>query len=427
MKKNRAGALKLLFIGIVIGLLLVANVLIGGKIDDRYDTYLDARESISNSSGGAFSLRGIYIAIPYLQTYLSEGKEKTKEGFTLLQAKSINYVANLQSENRSLGIYNFPIFTGEMFIDADFDIEPIKDDTYKYGCKYFPSKAKLIIELKDTLLLERPEFQINGKDYASYYYSSPSYCDTNLNGIVCDLNLTNAGSYNLTTKLKIRGAKNFRVDITSAESYLAVKSDWTAPGFTGFTYLPDTHEITDQGFTAKWNIPFDSGSESHDIGFSFIKPVSLYKQLERAHNYAFLFIIVPFIVLFMFEIFASINLHPINYLLSGAASVIFFLLLLSISEHLNFSAAYLIGALASGVLISLYVISITRKYKLGLIMALVFAAMYTYLFLCLKSEDYALLMGSIFAFIVLAALMFITRKVDWANLKKRSHTEIIQE
>ena len=133
--------------------------------------------------------------------------------------------------------------------------------------------------------------------------------------------------------------------------------------------------------------------------------------------YGFLFIIVPFIVLFLFEIFLKVNLHPVNYLLCGAASIVFFLLLLSFSEHIPFFAAYLVSAAASGVVTSFYVGSITRMPKTGFEMMGVFLIMYGYLYCSLKSEDYALLIGSIFAFILIAVLMIFTRKVDWNNLR----------
>ena len=214
--------------------------------------------------------------------------------------------------------------------------------------------------------------------------------------------------------------------LNSSSTMLAINGDWASPGFTGYSYLPDERTLSENGFSAVWNIPFDAGDGSHSIGFNFIQPVNLYMKLQRANTYAFLFIIVPFIVLFMFEIFASINLHPVNYLLSGAASVLFFLLLLSLSEHLSFIASYVIGAVASGVLVSLYTALITKKYKLGAVMAGIFVILYGYLLGCLQSEDYALLMGSIFAFVVLAVIMFMTSKIDWSNLKKMEHADLIE-
>ena len=126
------------------------------------------------------------------------------------------------------------------------------------------------------------------------------------------------------------------------------------------------------------------------------------------------------IVLFLYELFMKIQLHVMHYLLCGAASIVFFLLLLSVSEHISFGAAYLVSSCASGLLTSSYVAAITKQFKTGIGMSGVFLLLYGYLFFSLKSEDYSLLIGSIFVFIIIAALMFFTRKIDWNNLGKNN-------
>ena len=108
-----------------------------------------------------------------------------------------------------------------------------------------------------------------------------------------------------------------------------------------------------------------------------------------------------------------------HYLLSGAATVLFFLLLLAISEHCMFEPSYVIAALAASVTVSLYLISITKKYTLGIIMMLIFVLLYSFLYFSLRSEDYALLLGSIFAFSILVGIMYVTRKVDWYKLERK--------
>lgn len=427
MKKISPVAVKLVFIGLIIGVLSIASCMIGSKMDERRYTYNDALDSISESAGGVFSVDGSFIGIPYTENYSTfednKWKTRTREGLKVVNLQTVKYNADLKSEIRNLGIYNAPIFTGELEINGCFNIPEFENDS---SFTYYPEKTILIIPIKATSLMEKPMFEINKIKYESFYNSNVHKIMNDRDGIACRLQNIEPGIYNFSTVLKVRGSKRFMVNIDSAETKLYVKSDWNSPGFTGYEYLPDNREITDDGFTACWNVPFASENNKSSIGFDFIKSVNLYKKLDRAHNYAFLFIIVPFIVLFMFEIFASINLHPVHYLLSGAASIIFFLLLLSISEHLTFNIAYLIGAIASGILVSLYVMSITKKIKLGGIMSLMFVLLYGYLFFCLQSEDYALLMGSIFAFVILAGIMFITRKVNWSNLKKSDHTDLIK-
>ncbi len=415
--KNKNIFSKLVFIGAVILVLLVANVVIGSKIKDRKNVYETAVADINSSAGGEFSSQGFSIAIPYEvynTNYLGERTTKQSDGVHRIYPESVDYECTFGSEKRTLGIYSSPVFTGLLNINAAFKNVTLPQNTP--STIYYPEKAYLIYKVSDKNIMERPVFNVNKTENETYYKN---------NGICC--NLANPeGGYKVSASFKIRGAETMHFWLNSSSTTLAINGDWASPGFTGYSYLPDERTLSENGFSAVWNIPFDAGDGSHSIGFNFIQPVNLYMKLQRANTYAFLFIIVPFIVLFMFEIFASINLHPVNYLLSGAASVLFFLLLLSLSEHLSFIASYVIGAVASGILVSLYTALITKKYKLGAVMAGIFVILYGYLLGCLQSEDYALLMGSIFAFVVLAVIMFMTSKIDWSNLKKMEHADLIE-
>lgn len=424
MKNKTNSIVKFIFIGVVIGILLILNACIGGKLSERERTHNSAVNEISQAAGGFFSINDVYIAIPYTFTKVSKNDKGVEEiivdnGTIYYQPKKVDYNVEIKTQMRNIGIYEAPIFTGDIDMNAEFYINlPKNGGGYEYNYK----KSYLRVKINDRLVMSQPTFTINGKKYGTEY-SGSSY---DKSGITAYFNC-DTDKINFSTTLRIRGAEIFSIKLASTETHMKVNSDWVSPGFSKFDYLPVTHEITDKGFTAEWNIPFDGGDSTHSIGFNYIQPINIYKMLDRAVNYGFLFILVPFIVLFLFEIFASINLHPLHYLLSGAASVIFFLLLMSFSEHINFGSSYIISAVASGVLVSLYVASITKKYRLGFTMSLVFAMMYGYLFMSLKSEDYALLIGSLFAFIILAAVMFLTRKVDWNNLKKEKNTLVTNE
>lgn len=422
MKKISPVTAKLFFIGLIIGILCISNALIGNKMKQRKYTYLDATNEIAKSAGNYFNLKNAWILIPYTEI----NNYKTTNNVLIQHATKIQYDTNLNSEMRTLGIYNSPVFTGTISIKSHFDLPKLTNNENR---TYSFDKATIIIPMHSTSLLEKPIFTINNKTYDTFYNTTKnenSNIDKYYSGIACNIDLSNLNEIDLSTELKIRGSKEFNINLDSAETKLTIESDWPSPGFTEYSYLPDTRNITESGFTATWNIPFATESETK-IGFKFIDVNNPYKKLERSHNYSFLFIIVPFIILFLFEVFTELNLHPMHYLLSGAASIIFFLLLLSLSEHIHFEIAYLISALASCLLVSLYITSITKKIKYGGIMSFMFILLYLYLLFCLKSEDYALLMGSLFAFIILAVIMFITRKVNWTNLKKSNNTALIEE
>lgn len=418
--KNKTIVSKLAFIGAVVLLLLLANVLIGSKINDRRNVFNDAVANINASAGGSFSSEGFVIAVPYeiydIDYYGERKNKKLDNGDRVfyIYPESSDYDFTFATEKRTVGIYSSPVFTGTLDISASFKNVEIPADSKEKD--YHPEQAYLVYKISDKSVMERPVFSVNGSSDGTYYKHQ---------GICCNLE-NPEGDYKIEASLKIRGAENVDFRLNSSSTTLAISGDWASPGFTGYSYLPDERNLSDSGFSAKWNIPFDAGDGSHLIGFDFVQPVNLYTKLNRANTYAFLFIIVPFIVLFMFEIFASVNLHPVNYLLCGAASVLFFLLLLSLSEHMNFFASYIIGAAGSGILVSLYTALVTRKYRLGAVMAGIFVILYGYLLGCLQSEDYALLMGSIFAFVILAVIMFMTSKIDWSSLKKKEHADLIE-
>lgn len=436
MRKKSGITGKVIFIGLVTGLLLIANACIGGKLKDRENAKNFAVKQISEAAGGRFSLKEIYVSIPYtyIHTYRDASgvllQEKIEDAKTF-PASAIAYDASLSTQMRTIGIYSAPIYTGNIKIDCVFDVDIPEN---KDGYEYFPEKASVRLAIKEKSIMNRPVFVINdartdvsfskgfsdnlrqSKELAaqtdvSFSKSSPGNQSELTSSFVC-----RDGKNSFSTTLEIRGAESFQVMLASTQAKLSVKSDWQSPGFSNYDYLPDIHEITDTGFTASWNLPFSSIDEKNYIGFDYVQPVEIYKMLHRTIGYGFLFIIVPFIILFLFDVFLRTNFHPFHYLLSGAASVIFFLLLLSFSEHISFSAAYIISAAASGLLVSMYVASITRRFFLGCSMGGAFVVLYCYLFFSLKSEDYALLIGSLFAFTILASVMFITRKVDWNSL-----------
>ena len=144
-----------------------------------------------------------------------------------------------------------------------------------------------------------------------------------------------------------------------------------------------------------------------------MEPVTAYTKNSRTAKYGLLFLIIPFSVFFLFEIITRRRIHPIQYLMAGLGNVVFYLLLLSLSEHLGFNAAYLLSATGVITLVTLYARSILGKGSRGWIMAPILAVCYGYLFVVLQSEDYALLLGSLGLFLLVGTVMFLTRKIDW--------------
>ncbi len=407
---------KLFIIGAITIALLIANACLFGLLSERETAYDNAKDSIAEAAGDRYRQEGIYLAIPYgrYKDIIGRNGQTVRELVTeyqIISPEIISLDAKLKTEKRKLGIYSAPIFSGTVNAKATFNIMEVLKTSPNRIWKL--NHAMLIIEISDQSLTSRPTFTINKKNYATNFSkinSDISNLTSSVQGIAAEFRLNeNTENLEFETTLDIRGAKKFLSKINSNQFYMDIQSDWKSPGFTGFSFLPNSHELTDSGFTAHWALPFVNSELDHSAGFSFIDPINSYAKLFRAIKYGFLFIIVPFIVLLLFEFIAKVELNPLNYLLSGAACVIFFLLVIALSEHISFGASYLIGSICSGALVSWYIFALSKKIKFGVMISGVFTALYSYLYFSLQSEDYALLIGSIFAFVLTGILMFFTR------------------
>tara|TARA_B110001452_G_scaffold227429_1_gene202332 strand:- start:106 stop:705 length:600 start_codon:yes stop_codon:yes gene_type:complete len=194
-------------------------------------------------------------------------------------------------------------------------------------------------------------------------------------------------------------------------------------------YLPDERTVSSTGFNSKWNILHlnrnypqewignDYGIDSSSFGTDLLLPVDNYKKSYRVARYAILFLVLTFITFFFVEIMSKVFIHPIQYLLVGIAIIVFYTLLLSISEHIKFNLAYIIASILTISLVSLYTFSILKSKQIGLLIFGILLIMYSFIFTIIQLEDYALLIGSLGMFTILCIVMYYSRKIDWYNIK----------
>jgi inner membrane protein len=231
--------------------------------------------------------------------------------------------------------------------------------------------------------------------------------------------------------IAIQGGQYVRFLPVAQDTHVSVSADWASPSFQG-SFLPNSSNITGSGFDAVWDISYLSRdiplfwkteSVHYDysdsfFGLNFFRAVDTYSLNTRAVKYAILFLIVPFLTLFLLEIYTGKRIHPVPYLLSGIGNVIFYLLLLSLSEQMWFYLAYLLAAIAVTIMLTLYSRSLLASWNKSWYMGLVALLSYVLLYALLNAESYALLIGSIGAFVVVALVMFLTRRLDWYGQEK---------
>jgi inner membrane protein len=242
-----------------------------------------------------------------------------------------------------------------------------------------------------------------------------------------------------TVALRLRGAESVRFFPAARETSVKLAGDWKNPSFAGYA-LPSARQVGGQGFTVEWfatesSRPFANSLEAnlsddekarfrgYSFGVDFLLPNDVYSLCQRSLRYALIFIIIPFAALFLFELTRKKRVHPVQYAFIGLADAVFYLLTLSASEQIDFLLAYALAAAAVTALIGMYATSLFKSRKQGLAMAGILGAQYLYLFFALKSEDNALLIGSVGLFALIAILMFTTRKIDWYREDKPTDEE----
>jgi inner membrane protein len=264
--------------------------------------------------------------------------------------------------------------------------------------------------------------------------ATPTYGNQALltDGLQVNIDLTGINQDKLTF--------NYTLDLTGSDelSFLQlgkttdvqIDGDWNSPSFDG-RFLPDTRKITDNSFSAHWrmlyyNRPFPQQWSADDtllnsqikqqnsaFGVKLRLPVDEYQKTTRTNKYAILIILLTFVSLFLTELIRKQKIHVFNYLLIGAAMIIYYSLLLSFSEQIGFNAAYLVASVATVTLITIFIASLLKNKLAALLFALILSVFYLFIFIIIQLEDFALMMGSIALFVIVALLMYFSRKINW--------------
>jgi len=255
-------------------------------------------------------------------------------------------------------------------------------------------------------------------------------------------------AYAFAFNLGLSGSQRLQFIPTGKQTTVVLRSKWPSPSFSG-AFLPQARRVDKEGFEARWQVswfgrgypqqwttPPESEKrtamkavlEGSAFGVDLFLPVDAYQKTERSTKYGVLFLLLTFLTFFLYEVFSGLSLHPMQYLLVGSALCLFYLLLLSISEHAPFGISYLVASAATVLLIGGYSAAVLRGRLRALLMTLVLGVLYVYLYVLLQLEDYALLLGAAGLFVILALVMYLTRRIDWGGVRREksvSSTEVV--
>ena len=413
---------KLIIIAALSLLLLIPAMMIQDTIRERENTRSTVISEVSQKWGNAQSIAGPFINIPF-EVQLGEGDKQTtitKVATFLPEELFIDGVVSPNKLKRSL--YEVILYEGAFEIDANFNAL----DFSKWNANpdlILWDKASISLGLTDLRgISDKIEFSLNTKKLEV----EPGISENTImrSGISVKTKLGADTNYRVRIKLNLNGSDRLYFIPLGKSTKVGISSTWPSPGFEG-AFLPKKRDVNDDGFESNWHVLHLNRNypqqwldnqfyvDDSAFGVRLIEPVDQYQKAFRSVKYAFMFISLTFMIFFFAEIKNKLKIHPIQYLLVGLALVVFYTLLISLSEHISLNLAFLVSSLSIIGLISLYAASIFKKKAFVASVALSLSALYTFLFTILQLEDYSLLMGSIGLFVIIALLMFAARKVEW--------------
>lgn len=435
---------RMLMMGALILILLIPLSYVKSLIRERKYRQKEVVNEINQKWGDEVLLYGPILKVPYktyikkkifneeTKIYKEETIEKVKNAYFF--PNDLGVTSNINPEEKKRGIYKTAVYASEIkiagnFTTPDFSEIDIKDEDILW------EKVKVVMKTSNLKGVNNlVQIQMNETKYAfsSKYENSSTYEGrTNLHKLESKFikkeDLPTNKNIDFSITVAINGSKQIQFIPIGKETNVNITSNWKNANFIG-EYLPyNPDKISADGFNAKWKVldinrPFPQQSfegipnlRTYALGVNFMIPVDEYQKSERSLKYGFLVITLTFLVFFLIQTMSKIPIHPFQYLMIGIALTMFYTLLISISEHSNFSNAYIIAGMAVVILISLYSKSILKNFKFPVFIGVSLTVLYTFIYVIIQLENYALLVGSIGLFAILATVMYTSRKIDWQN------------
>ena len=406
---------KIFLIMILILVMLIPKGMVEDLVYERKDRSIEAINDVSSKWGRNQVIDGPVISIP-----LKEGSSDKK--YFHMYCKKLNVSAKVDSEERNRGIFSAILYTSTIDLKGNFNIPQARELGLQEGSLDY-SRAFLSVGISDPLgIAEGVKVDINGTEYEA----KPGLpVNTGMcKGFHIPLEI-DAGQreLNVSSILKVNGSEQLEITPTVNNTEVSMTSNWKDPSFMG-SFLPAKRDVKDTGFSAHWNVHdlqgnienswFDKNSNQSKpkFGVRLIQVNDVYQRILRVIKYAILFISFTFAAVFISERLTRMSIHPLQYLLTGLASLFFYVFLLSLSEHMAFNAAYGLTSLVITLLIAGYAKAIFRSLKMAFTMGGICSFLYLFLFGTLQLEDYALLMGSCGLLFILAIVMYLTRGLN---------------
>jgi inner membrane protein len=435
--------LKLLVVIILALLLLVPSNMIRSIILEREGLNSQTTNEVSSKWAEAQMINGPILTIPLIYGEENDDKTTYKTVYWHHLPQRLSIDGNVTPQTLRRGIYEVAVYSSELSLKGSFTLSGQVDRTNLTAIQY--DRAFMTIGISDLRGIKE-EIIVKWGDQDLKVYPGSRISELVPSGITVDLpeirHLLDSHvepdevqdpdirEINFNLDLQLQGSQNLSFVPLGSTTEVRINSNWTSPSFNG-NFLPDTREVGGSGFLASWkvlqlnrNYPQTWTSDQHQydlnrsaFGVDLILPLDDYQKSMRSIKYAIMTIALTFLIFFLVEILNKRRIHPFQYALVGLALCLFYVLLVSISEHSNFNFAYAISFVGILLMISLYSIRIFKSGKLTFLLVGCLAGIYGFVFVTLQLKDYALLMGSIGLALILGITMYFTRNIDWYKLK----------
>jgi len=429
--------LRLIIMGVLLLALHVPLTMMCSVVDERSKRKNQVVAEVSRNWGDSQTVGGPVLVVPYRYSWIdSTAQRQSAVARYYFLPESLDIDGAVESAERKRTLFKVIVYTARLKIRGRF-LPPVLTETRPAPDEVLWDQASLNLGVSDPRGIARamtltwngqtqafvPGTVQNGLIAAGVHAPAPGITGQKSDPSRFELDL------------ELKGTGDLRFIPAGNETTVRLTSPWPHPSFVGTP--PDAPRIDQSGFQASWRVPYfgrgfppawkggDAQAEQQlsaqasasAFGVSLVQPVDIYVQTDRAIKYAALFIVMTFVIAFLWEITGGVLVHPIQYLFVGFTMCVFYLLLLSLAEHQGFDRAYGIAGAATVALLAWYWSWVLGGRRQGVLMGVNLTALYGYLYLLLRLEDYALLAGATGLFAMLTAVMFLTRKVNWYELR----------
>ncbi|MBB1645233.1 cell envelope integrity protein CreD [Sphingobacterium sp. UME9] len=462
-KISNSTVLKLFVIFFLSLILLIPLALISDLIEERKNREQEVSDGITLNWGKDQVISSPVLAIPYRETIPLSAEKAEKSNlreelkWIFVLPKTSNIATDVTPQHLSRGIYNAVVYNSNITLEGSFDkisLEKLEIPHEQIDWK----GSKLIFGIQDFKGLgKRPSLNWDGNELTF----DPDFNNLKLftQNLVCPVSLDPQKTDNrFKIKLNLKGSKSLNFLPLGDQTNIQAKGNWANPSFTG-AFLPSKRNTETSNFSASWEIPsfsrklpqqwtgdarpiyqfdnnLENGNEGNEhkaaqtatttlasannlldntdmITINFLPDINNYQKTTRVAKYGILVILLTFTSLLFTEVIKKKRIHIIQYILIGAAMVLFYTLLLALSEHIGFNLAYLTASVATVMLIGSFIKSITKDQKSALLLSSILALFYLFIYILMQLRDYSLVAGTIGIFIILAILMRISTKINW--------------